>query len=298
MKKVLVTGASGMVGSGFCRRAKESLTLITPDEKTLDLTSRKSVTDFFASHQFEAVVNFAAFTNVDAAEKERGNKQGLAWQLNAMGPKTLQEACLESGRFLVQISTDFIFPGTKENPGPYSEDAQLPETEEGISWYGWTKLLGEKSVDLSRFAVVRYGYPFTPGDYPLKLDWARNLLKLYREQKLYPLFTDQIQSVILVDDLFPPFLKIIEGELKGIFHVVSADTTTPYEIGGYLLNLYSGQKVEVVKGSMTEFLKAPGRTPRPRLGGLRTEKTQNTLGLKFRSWREMIADFTARTAKP
>ena len=111
------------------------------------------------------------------------------------------------------------------------------------------------------------------------------------KNSLYPLFDDQIQSVLFIDDLVGPLTKIINEELTGIFHIASCETTSPYEIGLYLLTKYSGRSVEIQKGSIVEFLKAPGRTPRPRLGGLKVGKTEEMLGMKFRSWRKMVDEF-------
>jgi dTDP-4-dehydrorhamnose reductase len=117
------------------------------------------------------------------------------------------------------------------------------------------------------------------------------LIKLYNEQKLYPLFDDQVQSVIFIDDLVAPLSKIVEKELNGVFHIASKDTTTPYEIGTYLLSKFAGKPVELQKGSMSDFLAVPGRTPRPLLGGLKTEITQEKLGIKFKTWKEMVDEF-------
>lgn len=292
MKKVLIVGASGMVASRFVDLASAKLNITPADEKTLDITNKSAVEKYFVSNKFDAVVNFAAFTNVDAAEAQRGDESGLVWKLNVEGPENLAEACGKNNIFLVHISTDFVFPGSETYPGPYGEDSALPENSEGMGWYGWTKNRAELKVEHSgvKYAIVRYGYPFRAANYDLKNDWARNLIKLYNEQKLYPLFTDQIQSTILIDDLVEPLSIIIEKELSGVFHIAS-DTTTPYEIGSYLLTKYANKPVELQKGSMVEFLSSPGRTPRPRLGGLKTEKTQDKLGIKFRTWREMVDEF-------
>jgi dTDP-4-dehydrorhamnose reductase len=297
MKKVLVIGASGMVASRFVDLAKDKIDITPADEKTIYITDKNLVNAFFEKNQFDAVINFAAFTNVDAAEAQRGDEKGLAWKLNVEGPQNLAEICQTKNIFLIHISTDFVFPGNDSFPGPYTEDAQLPsELDVSMGWYAWTKNRAEKTANsLSlRSAIVRYGYPFRAAEFDLKKDWARNLINLYNEQKLYPLFTDQVQSVIFIDDLTEPLTKIINEELTGIFHVVSHDTTTPYEIGKYLLEKYSGKPVELQKGSIVEFMKAPGRTPRPRLGGLKTEKTEEILKIKFRSWREMVDEFVAQ----
>jgi dTDP-4-dehydrorhamnose reductase len=292
MKKIAVIGASGMVASRFCDLAKPNFEIIPLDEKTLDITNSSAVESYFSQNKFDAVVNFAAYTNVDGAEAQKDDEEGLVYRLNVEAPKNLAEACNDNNIFLVHISTDFVFPGTEAEPGPYSEDSELPDTPNSIGWYGWTKNRAEYVVQTTseKYAIVRYGYPFRAAPYETKNDWARNLLKLYNEQKLYPLFVDQIQSVIFIDDLVSPLSKIIGEELNGVFHIAS-DITTPYEIGTYLLSKYAGKPVEIQKGSMTEFLAAPGRTPRPLFGGLKTEITEKRLGMKFKTWQEMVDEF-------
>jgi dTDP-4-dehydrorhamnose reductase len=295
MKNVLVIGETGLVGSRFVELTKDRFNFIFPDEKELDITLIDSVNTFFKAHpEIEEVVNFAAFTNVDAAEKERGDERGLVWRVNVEGAKNIAQAC--SGKLLIQISTDFIFPGTSENPGPYVEDAQTPESMDGISWYGWTKLQGEKVCQAanSQTAVVRIAYPFRATLYDLKTDFARNFLTLFDEEKLYPLFTDQQLTPVFIDELSEALAKILELAKPGIYHVVTADTTTPFEFAGYLLEKARGVKDVVKPGSLVEFMKAPGRTPRPTLGGLKTEKTQETLGMKFSTWREAVDKFVAQ----
>lgn len=296
MKKVLVIGGSGMVASRVIDLWKDKFEAVPADEKTLDITSREAVKNYFESNFYDVVINFAAFTNVDGAEAQKGDEGGLVWKLNVLGPRYLAEACKNKNIFLIHISTDFVFPGNEINPGPYSEDAKIPGTPEGIGWYGWSKNRAEEEVSFSgcKNAIIRYGYPFRADKFDLKLDWARNLLKLYDEQKLYPLFTDQVQSVVFIDDLAFPLAKIIEDEIEGVFHIASKDTTSPYEIGAYLLEKYAGKTVEIQKGSMAEFLAVPGRTPRPRLGGLSVEKTEKQLGMDFKTWKEMVDGFISQ----
>lgn len=299
MKKVLVIGGSGMVASRFCDLAKSNFDITSSDEKTLDIANLEAVEKYFSENKFDVVVNFAAFTNVDAAEADKGNEDGLTYKLNVLGPRNLAESCNANNIFLIHISTDFVFPGTEGVPGPYSEDSPLPETSEGIGWYGWTKnraefMLKETS---NKYAIVRYGYPFRADPYEAKNDWARNLLKLYNEGKLYPLFDDQTQNILFIDDLVEPLTKIINEELTGVFHIASTDTTTPFEVGAYLLDKYTGKHVELQKGSMVEFLKAPNRTPRPRLGGLDSSNTQKKLNIKFKTWQEMVDEFVSQLSE-
>ena len=296
VKKLLVIGGSGMVASRFVDLAKDKFNITSIDEKILDITDPLAVQKYFSENKFDSVINFAAFTNVDAAEADKGNEEGLTYRLNVIGPKNLAASCNQNDMFLIHISTDFAFSGSENNPGPYDEDAPIPETSDGIGWYGWTKNRAEVVLrDTSKkFAIIRYGYPFRADSYELKKDWARNLISLYNEQKLYPLFDDQIQSILFIDDLVAPLSKVVDEQIAGIFHIASSDTTTPYEIGKYLLEKYSGKSVELAKGSMVAFLKAPGRTPRPRLGGLSTQKTQTTLGIKFKTAKEMVDEFVSQ----
>lgn len=296
MKKVAVIGASGMVASRFCDLAKTDLEITPLDEKTLDIIDKEAVEKYFSENKFDAIINFAAFTNVDGAEVQKDDKSGSVWKLNVEGPENLVRVCKDKNIFLAHISTDFVFPGSDKNPGPYDEDSLLPETPEDIGWYGWTKNRAEKIIlsNGSRVAIIRYGYPFRAAQYDLKKDWARNLISLYNEQKLYPLFDDQIHSVLFIDDLTEPLTKIINEELDGIFHIASRDTTTPYEIGSYLLEKYSNKKVEIQKGSLAEFLKIPGKAPRSMFGGLKVGKTENRLDMKFKNWREMVDEFISQ----
>lgn len=292
-------GGSGMVASRLVNLLRNKYEIISADEKTLDITNKEAVLSFFDNNSFDAVVNFAAYTNVDGAEAEKGDERGLVWRLNVDGPKYLTNSCMAKNIFLVHISTDFVFPGNEKSSGPYSEDQKLPENSDGIGWYGWTKNRAEKAVLESgcKNAIIRYGYPFRADNFEPKKDWARNLINLYNEQKLYPLFSDQVQNVVLIDDLATPLDKIIAARQSGIFHLVSKDTTTPYEIGSYLLEKYSGSQVKVEKGSMEEFLKNSGRTPRPRLGGLKVETTEEVLDIKMPTWRQMVDDFIDQIKK-
>ncbi len=195
--KYLIVGSSGLMGSTFLDIVPDTSGV---DEKTLDITDKSSVEKYFQENEdkFDVVINFAAFTNVDAAEKERGDKSGLAWKLNVEGVENLSEQCIKHNKFLVQISTDFVFEGTKDNPGPYKENAKLPEFSDKLGWYGWTKNSGERMVDTNKHAVVRTAYPFRKKSYELKNDYAHGILNLFDENKLFPLFTDQKLTQILL----------------------------------------------------------------------------------------------------
>ncbi|MEK7112709.1 MAG: sugar nucleotide-binding protein, partial [Patescibacteria group bacterium] len=264
---------------------------ITPKSEELDITNKKAVELFFDTNhgEFHSVINFAAYTDVDGADKERSDEKGDVWGINVQGAENLAEAAKRFGKHFVQISTDFVFTGTEENPGPYSEEAKTEETPDNLTWYGWTKLVGEKRVQGINpgASIVRISYPYR-ANFKGKLDFARNILMLFDEGKLYPMFNDQKLTPTFIDEASKVFYLLLEEKKAGIFHVTSTDLTTPFEFARYLLEKARGVKNVVKEGSMQEFLKAPGRTKRAKLGGLLNEETRKELGISLMSWKEGI----------
>lgn len=296
MKKYLVIGSTGLVGSRFVEMVKEER-LENPTSENIDITNKKSIEDYFSERKdsLDVVINFAAYTNVQEAENERDSKEGACWNLNVIGAENLAEVCDKYNKFLVHISTDFVFEGLKENPGPYAEDEPLPDSSDNLSWYGWTKLQGEKAVENAsgNSAIVRISYPYR-NSFDKKTDFARSILSLYDEGKLYPMFADQKMTPTFVDDLVPVLEKILDLSKKGIYHAVNSGLVSPYEFASYLLEKARGVTGVVEKGSLVEFLKNPQRNKRPIWGGLKTEKTERALGMKFKTWQEAIDDFVEK----
>lgn len=294
MKKVLVIGASGMVGSRFLELTSGDFEITPMDEKTLDITVKADVEKYFKENRFDAVVNFSAYTNVGEGENDRDNKEGIVWRLNALAPGYLAEACSENDTFLVQISTDMVFSGGKSDPGPYIEDHPIPDDSAVVTWYGYTKGMGEKSVTKvlgDKACILRLIYPFR-SHFEGKLDYLRKPIQLYEEGKLYPLFTDQKHTTVFVDDVCKVLKKILERKQGGVLHASCTDTASPYDHVLYALEKIKGTRIVLKTGLIEEFLKtAPSPVRYPQFGGLRTEKTQEMLGMKFRTWKEMVDEF-------
>ena len=104
--KILVTGSTGLVGSHFVEYFNSSPSnqhLLCPSEKELDIALPRVVKEYFKKFQPQIVVNFAAFTDVNAAEKERDNKQGLAWITNVEGTKNMVDTCIANKSYLIHI---------------------------------------------------------------------------------------------------------------------------------------------------------------------------------------------------
>ena len=295
--KILAFGADGLVGSRFTDLYHKETQFITPKVTELDITDKSALVEFFAknSSDFDSVINFAAITDVDGAEKERGNEEGLTWKVNVGGVENIAELCKKHSKYLIQISTDFVFPGNKQRPGPYSENETPPGSPDGIGWYGWTKRVAEERAAKiwDKTAILRITFPYR-AHYPTKIDFARKILELFDEGKLYPMFSDQNMTPSFIDEIAKVLYLLVEEKETGVFHSASKDLTTIYEFASYLLEKARGAKGVVKKGSMQEFLKAPGRTPRSRLGGLKVEKTEGELDIKFMTWRAAVEELVSQ----
>src|SRR3990172_3424356 len=125
ISKLLVTGASGLVGSKFVDAFKDRFFISTIGRNDADikinLTSEDEVLKTTISSDADAVINFAAFTNVDRAEHEKGDRLGEVYKLNVLLPLWLSRSCKKSGKSLYHISTDYVFNGEQDNK-PYSEE--------------------------------------------------------------------------------------------------------------------------------------------------------------------------------
>lgn len=272
-----------MVGSRFCELAKGELNLIEADLNgpfEIDVTNEQSVSDFFDKNEFDYLILFSAFTDVDAAEKQRNDKDGICWKINVTGVKNIVEQCRKTGRGIIFISTDFVFDGTA---GPYGEEDKPGENLKGVSWYGITKIEGERLIaGLKNHIIVRISYPYR-GRFEEKDDFLKKVVRQYKQNTLYPMFCDQQITPTFIDDLAPAIVKIIKSGQKGIFNLTSNTMTTPFEMSKKLLLKFFDEKDKIEAGSIKEFMSSEGRTPRPIKGGLKTEKI-NSVGFTPTNW--------------
>ncbi|MCI4337567.1 MAG: sugar nucleotide-binding protein, partial [Thermoplasmata archaeon] len=180
MSGVLVFGATSLVGSHFVahppagvaiaaagRRSPDRIGIPPTRFDAVDLHDAKAVETVVAESPELVVVNFAARTDVDGVERERPAVASAdptlsnAYRVNALAPEAMARGARANGKFLITISTDFIFDGHR---GPYAEAAPPDPLGPRVSWYGWTKGEGERRVraTLPQAAVVRISYPYRP----------------------------------------------------------------------------------------------------------------------------------------
>jgi dTDP-4-dehydrorhamnose reductase len=134
--KALITGGAGQLGRELCATVPAGWAAVGYSSDELDITRLESVADIFARERPAVVINAAAYTAVDAAERDAKRAEAV----NALGAANVAEGAGRIGARLIQISTDFVFDGSQGRPYQ-AEDLQRP-----LNVYGRTKLAGEREV--------------------------------------------------------------------------------------------------------------------------------------------------------
>ncbi len=269
------------------RMVKSKFDLIKSDllgDLAIYITKKESVDKFFKK-DFEWIILFSAFTDVDGAEKQRDDKNGSCWQINVEGVRNIVNACCAYQKKLIFISTDFVFDGTK---GPYSEDDPTGPNLAKVSWYGITKIEAEKIIttEFSDYLILRIAYPYR-SRFEGKDDLAKRTLRLYFADKLYPMFTDQIISPTFIDDIAPALYLLITTNQRGVFHLISPVVTTQYGFAKELISVFGGTPAKIKKGLVIEFLEKENRTPRPINSALKVDKIK-ACGFTPTDWKRGI----------
>ena len=172
----------------------------------------------------DVVVNLAAWANVDAAEPEKDDTNGTVYRLNVAFPGQLAEACLRLGKFLIHVSTDYVFDGTRVE-APYKE---LDATR-ALCWYAETKLRGEQAVLRAddNACVARIEMPFTAREHA-KRDLARTIVARLQHGQTIQGVTDQRITPVFLDDAADALWRLTVARYAGPMHVAASDWTTPF----------------------------------------------------------------------
>lgn len=291
MTTLLVIGSSGLVGSRFVELSQKSpIRLVTPSHAALDILNEHSLAKAVQNYRPRVIINFSTIINTDETEKERGDTKGKAWQTNVVGVSNLVAACKASGSFLIQISTDAVFPGSEDYPGPYHEHALPASDGKGINWYGYTKVIAEQETKKlgKRGAIVRISHPF--GNPHSEKDLIKKTIGDINTG--HKLFTDQQFTPTFIDDLVLAVWIITKKEISGIFHVACTNIVSRYVFSQYIAKKLHIKK-QLIPGTMKNFLAQKGRAVRSRLGGLHTSQTQEILGLSFHLWQDAIDEYVS-----
>ncbi len=271
-ERALVIGASGLVGGALLRTLDArgwhargtARSRPGPGLLPLEITDREAVRSAVATASPTVIFLPAAFTNVDACEEDPGRARSV----NVDGARHVAEAARQSGALLVYYSTDYVFDGAS---GPYGEeDAPHP-----LGCYGQTKLEAERRIAqiLPEHLILRttavYGWERGSRDFAMQV-WQRLGAG---ERMRVP--GDQFGNPTLVDYLAEVSLRLVELGARGVVNVVGRDRLSR---AGFARRLASAFALDPGLIDEVPTMALGQRAPRPRQGGLKTDRLQALLG--------------------
>ncbi len=283
--RLLVTGAAGMLGLDVLRAGERAgHELVGVDLPELDITDPKAVEDAFARIRPEAVLNCAAWTDVDGAESHLEQ----AHAVNADGPRNLALAAAWERVPLLQVSTDYVFSGEAFLDAAGAPRAYVESDPTGPrSVYGQTKLAGEREVLAAspRHAVVRSAWLFGIGG----RNFADTMLKLAGERDAVQVVTDQVGCPTWTGHLAPALLGLLERDVAGLVHLAGAGHIS---WNGFTAEIFRQAEVSCrVEEATSEQMARPA--PRPAWSVLESER-EDVLPLP--PWQDGLAGYLAARA--
>lgn len=292
--KILITGANGQLGTELQSVLHDMRAEIGPlpadyrdaevvalDSDGLDITDENAVASELAKG-YGIVINAAAYTNVDGCESN-----GVAADaVNHLGPAHLARACEEHGAKLVQVSTDYVFPG--------NEEGERVETDpvEPISAYGRTKLAGEETVKelCSRYFIVRtawlYGYKGK--------NFAKTMIRLAKKFGKISVVADQFGNPTSANDLAYEILKLALTQEYGVYHCTNNGTCSWFDFACAVVDL-AGIPCEKEPLTSVEYKQRfPQSADRPHFSSLKNAHLEATIGDEMRPWEEAVKTYMER----
>ena len=274
--KTLVTGSAGMLAKDLIpclqNRGHE---VIAPPEDKLDITNLRVVKDAVDELAPELIINCAAYTNVDEAEKH----EHQALVVNGLGVQNLCVLCQEHGIPLVHFSTDYVFDGSKA--GPYT----IYDRTNPINAYGRSKLLGEKYMLwlLSKFYLIRTSWLFGLHG----KNFIETMLGLGQRQKQVSVVTDQKGCPTWTRHLAEATVALIETGRYGIYHVTNSEPTTWFDFTKEIFSL-AGISTEVLPVTSEQF---PRPAERPSNSVLYHFPLKEVTGRDMPSWKAALREY-------
>ncbi len=278
--KVLVTGAGGMLGRevvNACRIRGHSV--LACSRADLDVTDGPGLDATMSRQRPDAVINCAAWTDVDGAE----DHERQATRVNSEGAGIAAAAAAGVGAKIVHVSTDYVFDGSKR--APYVE-SDLPNPG---SAYGRSKLAGETSVAVAnpRHFIVRSAWLFGPGG----RNFVDTMLHLAEDRSEVLVVSVQVGCPTYTVHLAGALARLLGREEFGIHHIAGGGSCSWYEFAQEIFD-QSGIECRVMAAS-SDMLKR--RAPRPAYSVLRSERADPVV---LPDWRQGLAAYLEQRRSP
>jgi dTDP-4-dehydrorhamnose reductase len=287
--RILLTGASGQVGSALLPLLRTRGTVLAPTEMDFDLSKPAAVAALLDELKPDFIVNPAAYTAVDKAEDE----VDLAMLINAEAPGAIARWAAASNVPLVHFSTDYVFDGSGDRA--WRED-DLPGP---LSVYGRSKLAGEEAVRRSGapHLVVRTAWVYAAKG----ANFMRTMVRLARERETLRVVADQLGTPTSARSIAAALIGIIDQGISdlpaafarggGVVHLTNSGSTSWHGFASAIVDGLRGRRValkatEVVAITTADY---PTRAVRPANSRLELTRLQTVYGLSPLAWQEALA---------
>ena len=284
---VLVTGANGQLGSEMRLVAAESkdryiftdvVELPGVETVKLDITDLEAVRTIVKENDVKAIVNCAAYTNVDKAEED----QEFCALLNAKAPENLAVAMKEVDGLLVHVSTDYVFGGDPYNT-PCREDQKGTPT--GV--YGLTKLQGEQAIEASgcHHVIIRTAWLYSE----FGKNFVKTMLMLTSTKPQLSVVFDQTGTPTYALDLAEVIYDIVENRKyegnDGVYHFSNEGVCSWFDFTKMIAEYAGNTECEIKPCHSDEF---PSKVKRPAYSVLDKTKIKNTFGISIPYWTDSL----------
>ena len=283
---ILVTGANGQLGNEMRILAKESqdsfiFTDVNQVEGVqttfLDITDLEAVKAAVHEHNIQAIVNCAAYTNVDAAE----TNEALAEKLNAEAPENLAKAMKEVDGLLVHISTDYVFGAE-----PYNTPCKEDQTGTPTGVYGLTKLHGEQKIQATgcKYVIIRTAWLYSE----YGKNFCKTMMNLTATKPALKVVFDQVGTPTYALDLAKAITLVLskfDGTQTGIYHFSNEGVCSWFDFTKMIAAINGTTECDVQPCHSNEF---PSPVKRPAYSVLDKTKIKETFGVKVPYWTDSL----------
>lgn len=285
---ILVTGANGQLGNEMRIVSRNSQDhYIFTDVAELNITNAMAVEKIVNDHDIKAIINCAAYTNVDKAEDD----YDFAELLNATAVKHLAQAIKKNDGILIHVSTDYVFGGTKNNT-PCSEDE--PANPTGV--YGITKLHGEQSIIEvgCKHLIIRTAWLYSE----FGKNFVKTMLNLTATKPNLNVVFDQVGSPTYAYDLAQAIFNIVENRKyeghDGIYHYSNEGVCSWYDFTKMIAEYAGHTDCDIQPCHSDEF---PSKVVRPSYSVLDKTKIKKTFDIHIPYWTDSLKRCLAELAK-
>ena len=279
LERVLVTGSKGQLGAAFMTRLSADVDVTGIDVDDVDLTDAALLREFVRRCRPTAIINCAAFTDVDGAESRPLD----AYRVNAEAVWCLAGLASELDAVLVHYSTEFVYDGKLDRPYT-EEDDTAPQ-----SVYGMTKLVGERfALGAERSYALRLSSLYGGHTRRTTVDW---ILRQAEAGQRVTAFADRTVSPSYVPDVVEATLELLVKEAPfGLYNCGSVDWCSWADVAEQVLAACG--RPELLE--RVPFVAQPNRAVRPRNCTMSSAKLRAHVAAAPRGWSEALSDYLAR----